>query len=30
MKSLEKAKLVDEILFADNIDTALEMAVVQK
>ena len=30
MKSLEKAKLVDEVLFADNIDAAIEMATVQK
>ena len=30
MKSLEKAKLVDEVLFADNIDAAIEMATIQK
>ena len=30
MKSLEKAKLIDKILFADNIDDAIEMATVQK
>ena len=29
-KTLEKAKLVDKVLFAENIDSALEMAENQK